>query len=98
MDKQDGNLMADFAVLGATLSVISGAALAILYFWLRRRWKGSLLLFFLPLLAYFLWHFSVEAYGWGELWASAPETTVEMATAIALVDFKLLFAVFLWAM
>ena len=29
------------------------------------------MMFFLPVLAYLLWHFSVEAYNWGEVWVTA---------------------------
>lgn len=87
--------MADISVLGVTVSVIIGLSLAIYGYVKKRKWEGSILLFLLPILFYFLLHFSMEAYGWAELWRTAPKTTLEMAISVALVDFKVLFTVFL---
>ena len=93
--------MTDFAILGVTVAVVSGLCLAAYHFWKHRKWERSLLLFFLPVLAYFLWHFSVEAYNWGGLWAKAQslsnsgEITLEMDIMVALIDLKLLLTVFL---
>lgn len=87
--------MNELAYAGVAIAVVAGIVLAILHFWRRRRWEGSLLLFFLPVLAYFLWHFSVEAYSWGEIWANALEVTLELNIAVALVDLKLIATIFM---
>jgi uncharacterized membrane protein HdeD (DUF308 family) len=87
--------MVNLAVVGITLAVVAGIALAVVYFWRRRKWEGSLLLFLLPALAYFIWHFSVEAYKWGEIWATAKDISLELDIAVALIDLKLLFTVFM---
>ena len=93
--------MADPAVLGVTISIVLGLSLFVYDFWKRRDWSRSLLIFFLPLLAYLLWHFSVEAYDWGSVWKEAlaksnsEDVTLQVSIAVALVDLKVLFTVFL---
>ena len=87
--------MNELAYAGVMIAVVAGIVLAILHFWRRKRWEGSLLLFFLPVLAYFLWHFSVEAYSWGEIWATALEQSLELNIAVALVDLKLIATIFM---
>lgn len=93
--------MINLAIVGVTFSIVAGLALASYHFWRRRKWESALLLFFLPVLAYFLWHFSVEAYNWGEVWtmtqelSNSQELTLQMNMAMALIDLKLIFSVFL---
>jgi len=87
--------MNELAVAGVTIAVAAGLSLAVYHYWRHRRWASSFLLFLLPVLAYFLWHFSVEAYQGGEVWATAKEVTLELDIAVALIDLKLLFTVFM---
>lgn len=87
--------MNELAYAGVTLAVAAGLSLAVYHYWHRRKAGSSLLLFLLPMLAYFLWHFSVEAYEWGEVWATAKVVTLELDIAVALIDLKLLFTVFM---
>ena len=87
--------MNELAYAGVAIAVVAGIVLAAVYLWRRRRLEGSLLLFFLPVLAYFLWHFSVEAYNWGEIWATAKDISLELDIAVALVDLKLIITVFM---
>ena len=87
--------MANFAVLGVTAAVIAGLALSAYHFWRNRNPSRSILLFLLPAIAYLIWHFSVEAYKWGEVWSTAKVVTLELDIAVALIDIKLLFTVFI---
>jgi hypothetical protein len=91
--------MADLAVVGVTIALAAGVSLAVYRLWKGRRWEDALMLFFLPLLLYMLWHFSAEAYGWGEVWKQAQaysnsgQITLETSIAVALVDIKILLSV-----
>ena len=87
--------MTDFAVLGITAALIAGLALSIYHFWRNRDLCRGFLIFLLPILGYFLWHFAVEAYNWGEIWSTALEQTLELNIAVALVDLKLIATIFM---
>ena len=87
--------MANLAVLGVTASVIAGLALSSYDFWRNRNPSRSILLFLLPVLAYSIWHFSLEAYKWGGVWSTAKDISLELDIAVALVDLKLLFSLFM---
>jgi hypothetical protein len=93
--------MNPLAYAGVLIAVLAGIALAVFYYWKKRSPAGSFLLFLLPVLIYFLWHFSVEAYNWGLVWeetlarSNSGEVTLEVSTAAALVDLKLIFSVFM---
>ncbi len=87
--------MVNLAVVGVTVAVLAGLAMAAFHYRRSRRWEGSILMFLLPVLAYFIWHFSVEAYSWGEIWATAKDASLELGIAVALIDLKLLFTVFM---
>ncbi len=87
--------MNELAYAGVTLAVAAGLCISIYDCWRHKKWNRSFLLFFLPILVYLLWHFSVEAYQWGEVWSTAKTVTLELDIAVALIDFKLLFTVFM---
>jgi hypothetical protein len=88
-------IMPDFTVLGVTAAVAAGLALSIYHVWHHRNPGKGILLFLLPVIAYFFWHFSVEAYEWGEVWSTAKVVSLELDIAVALIDIKLLFTVFM---
>lgn len=87
--------MNELAYAGVTIAIAAGLAMSVYHCWRHKQWSSAFLLFFLPILAYFLWHFSVEAYNWGEVWSSAKEISVELDIAVALIDMKLMFTVFM---
>ncbi|MBN2330647.1 MAG: hypothetical protein JXC85_02430 [Candidatus Aenigmarchaeota archaeon] len=87
--------MANLAVIGVTLAVVAGLALSAYHFWRNRNPGKGIMLFLLPFLAYLIWHFSVEAYNWGDVWSNAPDISLELSIAVALIDIKLLFTVFM---
>lgn len=87
--------MANFAVIGVTAAVIAGLALSAYHFWRNRNPSKGILLFLLPVLGYLIWHFSVEAYNWGVVWSTAKVVSLELDIAVALIDIKLLFTVFI---
>ena len=98
--------MADYAILGLTIAIVCGIAFAAYSFWKRRDPARSFLLFFLPVLAYLLWHFSAEAYAWGAVWEKAQrlsnsaDVLLQTDMVVALIDIKILMSVFLllfWA-
>jgi hypothetical protein len=87
--------MTNLAVLGVTAAVIAGLVLSAYHLWRNRNPSKGILLFLLPALAYLIWHFSVEAYNWGVVWSTAKVVTLDLDIAVALIDIKLLFTVFI---
>lgn len=87
--------MTNLAVIGVTLAIVAGLALSIWHFWRNRNPGKGILIFLLPAIAYLIWHFSVEAYNWGNVWSTAKVVSLELDIAVALIDIKLLFTVFI---
>ena len=93
--------MANLAIVELTVAVVFGLVLSLYHCRKHKNWSRAFLLFFLPILVYFLWHFSVEAYNWGQYWTGArelsntQEVTLEMDIMIALLDLKVILSVFL---